>query len=327
MSLGAPFEPRANYCGIPIFLRFSNVEAELAAYPKEIQAIELAKSLGWKSALQLIYGSSMVAYAANSTRLTFLEALPLSKDANALEIGVGFGQYTGALASRVRWLDTLEVRLVNTIFTKIRCEQEGIRNVGFACGGDDCRLPFPNTSYDAVLLNLVLEWCASGNREASGVAGQRRLLSEIFRILRPGGFLQLNTKNRFSFRLLLGGRDEHTHNLRFGSALPRLFLKLLLSMAGKGQPTGQLHSYVALKRLLENLGFFPLESYWAAPEMRFPQHLIPTDPGTIRVGRKGHIRQGDSRSTELLMRATPAFLVKYFTPGLFFIAHRPKGSA
>ena len=325
MTSRVSLRPSATYCGVPVYLRYSNVDEELAAHPKEVRAIEIAKSAGWRSALQNLYDPSMVKYATDPARLQFLEVLPVSKETVALEIGVGFGQFTGALASRVRWLDTFEVRLVNAIFTKIRCEQETVENVGFACGGDDCRLPFASESYDAVFLNLVLEWCASGNREAPETTGQHRLLSEILRVLKPGGFLQLNTKNRFAYRLLLGGRDEHTHNLRFGSALPRPLLKLALGVTGKGPPPGHLHSYGALFRFLQNVGFSSIESFWAVPEMRFPEHLVQTSPEAIRQLRNQRIRQGDSRSSALLMGATPAFLVKYFAPGLFFIARRPLG--
>ena len=322
MRFSALAEPVAEYSGIPVFLRFSNIEAELASHPKESKAIELAKTVGWKSALETLYGPDMVAYAADPTRLKFLDLLRLTQEAVALEIGVGFGQHTAAIASRVRWLDTLEVRLVNAIFARVRCEQEHASNVAFACGGDDCRLPFPNEFYDVVLLNLVLEWCAGGNLEAPGHAGQHRLLSEIHRVLKPKGFLQLSTKNRFAYRLLLGGRDEHTFNVPFGSALPRGLLELILRLGRKGQSPGYLHSYNALKRILHAIGFSPIESYWAVPEMRFPEYFIPTDTLAVRRTRRNLVRQANSLATEFLMRATPACMVKHFSPGLFFVARK-----
>ena len=126
---------------------------------------------------------------------------------------------------------------------KIRCEQNSLENVNFACGGDDCRIPYPNDTYDIVILNLVLEWCANGAAELSAEHGQHRMLSEICRVLKPRGIVQLNTKNRFSYRLIIGGRDEHCHGMRFGSALPRWLLRRLLRKA----PLGHLHSYGALR--------------------------------------------------------------------------------
>jgi ubiquinone/menaquinone biosynthesis C-methylase UbiE len=312
----------AEYDGIPVFLRFSNIDAEISAYPDVNKAVELARTSGWRSALETVYGPDKIAYSVDSKRSKFLDLLPLSKDMTALEIGIGLGQHTAAIASRVSRLDTLELRLINAIFAKIRCTQEGVSNVTFICGGDDCRLPFPDASYDAVILNLVLEWCASANPDESAPACQYRLLSEIHRVLKPNGFVQLSTKNRFAYRLLIGSRDEHTHDIPFGSALPRWLLRLILRAKGKNSYPGYLHSYSALKKLLRSIGLTPTQSYWAVPEMRFAVQFIPTDAKAIRMARRNLKRQSNTRATELLMRLTPAALVKYFTPGLFFIAYK-----
>jgi SAM-dependent methyltransferase len=312
----------AEYDGIPVYLRYSTIEAELSSHLDEHRATKLARIEGWKRAIETVYGAGMVAYSADPTRSSFLDLLPLSKNMTALEIGIGFGQHTAAIASRVGRLDTLEVRLVNSLFSRIRCAQEGVSNVTFSCGGDDCYLPFSDASYDAVILNLVLEWCASGNSAEPGVAGQRRLLSEICRVLKPNGFLQLSTKNRFAYRLLIGGGDEHAYGTPFGSALPRFLLGLILHARGKKSAPGHLHSYGGLARLLRSVGLVPTESYWAAPEMRFPERYIPIDVSAIRAARQRLTRQSNTRATDLLMRATPAGLVKYFTPGFFFVVHK-----
>ena len=308
--------------GIQVLLRFSNIDRERSEYPREMRAIELARSHGWRHALEELYDPAMVDYSANPLRSKFLDLLALSKDLTALEIGLGFGQHTPEIARRVKWLDTLEVRWVNCMFTKIRCEQEGITNVSFKCGGDDCYLPFPDASYDVVFLNLVLEWCASNIPNVSRVTGQKRLLSEIRRVLKPGGLVEINTKNRFAYRLLIGGADEHVYEMRFGSALPRWLLRLVLRLEGKPTPPGYLHSYNELSRTLHEAGLRPVQSFWAVPEMRFPNAFVPIDAASIRAARKHLARQGDSRRTDLLMRLTPASLVRYFMPGFFFVAKK-----
>ena len=138
-----------------------------------------------------------------------------------LEIGPGLGQFTAALARRSRHVHALEVVPEQAEFALIRARQEGARNVSVAIGGDDCRLPYRNDVFDGIVLNLVFEWCGSRNDSESHAKAQTRLLQEMARVLRPGGFLYLATKNRFALRLLLGGTDEHMSNMRFGSALPR----------------------------------------------------------------------------------------------------------
>ena len=302
----------------PIFLRSGDLETELENR-QMMTAVELAKKLGWRGALESIYAPDEIAYMSDANRCKFLDLLPLSKDNTiALEIGCGLGQHTAAIARRVKHLDVLEVRLLSALFTKIRCEQNSLENVNFACGGDDCRIPYPNDTYDIVILNLVLEWCANGAAELPAEHGQHRMLSEIRRVLKPRGIVQLNTKNRFSYRLIIGGRDEHCHGVRFGSALPRWLLRRLLRKA----PLGHLHSYGALRRLVQRAGLSPISTYWAVPEMRFAEHFVETDAASIRTARRSLSRQSDTRATNLLMQLTPARLVRYFTPGLFVIARK-----
>jgi SAM-dependent methyltransferase len=322
-TLRHPSESLVQHDGIPVFLRFSDVERELAEHPKERRAVELARAKGWRHALETLYDAAMLRYSADPGRSRFLDVLPLDPDMTVLEVGVGFGQHTAAIAKRVARVDSLEVRLVNALFARIRCEQEGVTNATFACGGDDCRLPFPDASYDAVLLNLVLEWCASGDPTDPASTGQQRLLSEAQRVLKPGGWLQVNTKNRFAWRILTGGRDEHADQTRFGSALPRALLRLLLRLRGSAGPRGHLYSWGGLRRRLRRAGFARIESYWTVPEMRFPEHFVPVDARSIRAARPHLKSQGPNRRTDLLMRATPAWLVRHVAPGLFFLAQKP----
>src|SRR6202795_99726 len=99
-----------SYEGIPVLLQSQNIDLELAKYPDEKKAVELAKTLGWRKALESVYGQGMVAYSTDPRRSRFLDLLPLTRDMVVLEIGVGFGQHTAAIASRVKRLDTLELR-------------------------------------------------------------------------------------------------------------------------------------------------------------------------------------------------------------------------
>ena len=152
-------------------------------------------------------------------------------------------------------------------------------------------------------MNLVFEWCASRKGERDDpAAGQRLMLAEIHRILKPGGRLYLLTKNRYAMRLLLGKRDEHCDKMRWGNALPRWLMRLAMRMKGKAQPRGLLHSYNALRGMLRSAGFVETRSYWAVPEMRHPKACVPTDAASVRAARRqpGFV-QGEFRSTRALM--------------------------
>src|SRR2546421_11300747 len=91
----------------------------------------------------------------------------------------------------------------------------------FPLAGNSVRFP-QGRNCSATRPNKTIRATAA---ELSAEHGQHRMLSEICRVLKPCGIVQLNTKNGFSYRLIIGGRDEHCHGMRFGSALPRWLLR------------------------------------------------------------------------------------------------------
>jgi SAM-dependent methyltransferase len=312
--------------GIPNFLRYEPVEeAETQESLRRLNA--LATDRGWREALAEVFGetSGMFRYVTDAERLNFLDLLELTDRDVVLEVGAGLGQVTTSLARRAGAVYALEVVPGQAEFVVTRARQEGHANVVVACGGDDCRLPYADGLFDAVVLNLVFEWCATRLESEPFIQGQRRLLGEACRVLKPGGRLFLSTKNRYALIYLTGQPDEHAYELRFGNALPRWLMGLLIRTKGrsKSRPAGLLHSHGGLRRLIEGAGFAETRSYWAAPEMRFARHYVPTDPASIREARRRpDFVQGHSRRTRLLMAAMPASLVKYVTPGLVFIARK-----
>lgn len=272
----------------------------------------LAKELGWKDAIARQFGDAP--YLTDPVRGAFLDLLPLV-NADVLEIGPGFGQFTDAIARKAKSVQALEVDAEQADFIREKLRQEGIANTEVTTGGADCQLPYPSKSFDLVILNLVLEWCATRADVPHEVA-QRTLLMEIARVLRPGGRLYLSTKNRFAVRYLLGKPDEHYSNMRFGSALPRWLADRLHGKRSRGR----LYSWRSLRMLLRQCGFEVEHSWWAAPEMRFPRELIPTDARSIRDARRRGIRQGEARSERMVTSLLPASTVKHFATGLTFLA-------
>ncbi|RYD83956.1 MAG: class I SAM-dependent methyltransferase, partial [Sphingomonadales bacterium] len=319
----APSHPEDH--GVTLFPAVSMAE-DAETLERLERLVMLAREKGWRSALDEAGGDAdTIAYVTSEDRLGFFDILPLAPDQALLEIGASLGQIAIPLARRVATVDALEVVSGQAQFCAERARQEGLANIRVAAGGADCRLPFGDASFDGAVLNLVLEWCA--DREgADHEAAQRRLLGEIARVLKPGGFLFLQTKNRYALRLLLGGRDEHMFGLRWGSTLPRWLGRIV---AGGRRPNGWLHSYPHLAAMIAKAGFSRTEGYWAAPEMRRPQKLVPLDPASVRAFRRGGgIAQGETRKTRLLMALLPARLVRYVTPGLTGADHtRRKGQA
>jgi SAM-dependent methyltransferase len=216
-------------------------------------------------------------------------------------------------------------------FTQIRCAEEGVVNVQADCGGDDCRLPYADRSVDAVLMNLVFEWCASRNRDDSPPEAQARLLRETARVLKPGGLLYLTTKNRFALKYVLGQRDEHALLLPGGNALPRWLLRVILKTTARARDPrrderwgqGYLYSHSALRRLVYASGFSRVGMYCPVPEPRNPQRFIGADGRSVAAARRREptLRLADGRYTGPMMKLMPASLVKYFTYGQTVLAY------
>jgi SAM-dependent methyltransferase len=302
-----------------VWFESTSVEEDQATRTRLSQLHAAAVANGWRAALTESYEPAFVDYVTNPLRSRFIDELPLSSSSDVLEIGPGLGQFTGELAARCRFVDALEVVPGQAVFIALKMKQEGIANVRVAAGGGDCRLPYRDQAFDGVVLNLVFEWCGARAAEEHLVV-QLRLLSEMFRVLRPGGFLYLATKNRFGISYVAGKPDEHFEGMRFGSALPRRLARLAFG----GKQPGMLHSYPGLRRLIASSGFRVEKSWWAAPDYRRPLALIDTDSTIIRDARQsvGFIA-GRSRLERLVLGSLPASWVKYFMPGLNFLAVKP----
>lgn len=279
-----------------------------------VHLTDLAREIGWREAIAQQFDRA--AYLTDQRRRMFLDLLPLG-GADVLEIGPGFGQFTDTIARRAHSVEALEVDPEQADFIREKLRQEELTNVRVTTGGSDCSLPYADSSFDLIILNLVLEWCATRLEEPHEVA-QRRLLREAWRVLRPNGRIYVATKNRFALRYLLGKADEHYAGMRFGSALPR---RLADWFHGR-RSRGRLYSWRGLRQLLIEAGFDVEQSWWAAPEMRFPDAMVPVDVRSIRLARRAGIRQGDSRSVRLLTSLCPAVAVKHLAPGLSFLARR-----
>jgi SAM-dependent methyltransferase len=290
-----------------------------AADERELHELgALARAEGWRPALSRVR-PHLLAYVDDPTRAMFLDLLPLDRGMRALEIGTGLGQILVALAQRVQSVHGLELSPGQALFAAERCKQAGHDNVYVAAGGDDLLLPYVSASFDVVILNHVIEWIRHAGESEPSIDAQHLLLSEIRRVLRPGGMLFISTKNRFGLRLLLGGRDENARELRFGNALPRRVARAL--SAGRGGWPGLLHSYRGMRRLLRRSGFEIERSFWAVPDSRYPRRYVAADPKSVRAARRaGGLAEGTTRATRSLMPLVPSRLVKYVAPGLTFIA-------
>jgi hypothetical protein len=176
-----------------------------------------------------------------------------------------------------------------------------------------------------VILNYVLEW-SGGRAEDDPAAAQRRLLGECARVLKPGGWFFLSTKNRYSARLLMGAPDEHV-GFRFGNALPRSMMYARLRTKGKSQPDGLLHSFRHLRGLLRQQGFDRIDSYFAVPDARYPVAYIPHDAAAIAAARSQPELLASSRLCAWLLRFGSKRIIQSFATSHVFLSHRASAAA
>ena len=90
----------------------------------------------------------------------------------ALDFGSGWGINAVALAPYFREVVALELSYHRLLNLQLLSRMWGLDNVTTICGGDAPRLPFPNSYFDLVVLNGVIEWIPVGRR---GNGGRGRL--------------------------------------------------------------------------------------------------------------------------------------------------------
>jgi SAM-dependent methyltransferase len=179
-------------------------------------------------------------------------------------------------------------------------------------------LPFPDNYFDAAVLIGVLEYLPLGVTDAGPVTVQEQCLAEFCRVLRPGGRLLIQTKNRFGWQFLLGGEDHS--GIAFAPVLPR-WLADILSRRLKGRPYRIVnHSLPGYRRLLRRAGFGDRQFAWPFPGYQFPERVLPFGRGLTNE-LKGVTSSG---AKALVLRALAAVgLLKFVVPHFQIVATKP----
>ena len=109
------------------------------------------------------------------TRL-FIEALGVGDVGDVLDVACGPGIVTVALAARAREVVAFDLTPAMLKKARQRCASAGVRNVTFR-EGDATDLPFADHTFDCVVTRLSIHHFQH----------PRRVLDEIWRVLKPGG--------------------------------------------------------------------------------------------------------------------------------------------
>jgi SAM-dependent methyltransferase len=144
----------------------------------------------------------------------------LKPDGCVLDLGAGWSAIAHLVARECGQLVAADPTLERLQLSSLRAQQEGRDNMTFVRIPTSTKLPFASGSFDLVMLNGVLEWIPESVRDGDASDVQVQILSEVRRILRPGGQVMVAIENRFALADLMGFPEGHM-GLSWVGVLPR----------------------------------------------------------------------------------------------------------
>jgi ubiquinone/menaquinone biosynthesis C-methylase UbiE len=128
--------------------------------------------------------------------LKFVDSLCLAPGSRALDVGCGAGSTSIALATR-----KMRVEAVDAVPEMVGLTRQAVADAGFGNlvgvrTGDVCRLEFAADFFDLAVAVGVMEWMPSFAAP----------LKELYRVLRPGGWVIVNVDNSRALQCLLDPR-------------------------------------------------------------------------------------------------------------------------
>jgi ubiquinone/menaquinone biosynthesis C-methylase UbiE len=154
-----------------------------------------------------------------------------------LEIGCGTAPFLIAAKRQFGQVVGVDIALRWLIVAKKRLEQAGVK-APLICACAEA-LPFPEPYFRTALFDSTIEV----------VTNQQKSLSEVKRVLLPGGDLWITTPNRFSL-----GPDPHL-GIWAGGFLPDRWMAAYARKQGAIPPKRNLLNAQSLKRLLKEAAF------------------------------------------------------------------------
>ena len=215
-------------------------------------------------------------FLADRRRNDFIYLLPITPEATVLDFGSGWGNTSFTLAQTCKRVVAMEADANRLRFSSEHLRHNGCDNVFPLAAGSAQFLPFADETFDAVIMNGVLEWTATATHGDPGRV-HRRVLAEILRVLNPGGSLLVSIENRYSYKFLTGMRDHHAGGLRWVTMLPRWLANLYsLLRLGRSYRTW-FYGYEALRNLVTEAGFTIPDFYSYHPNHVTYTHLFRID--------------------------------------------------
>jgi SAM-dependent methyltransferase len=210
-------------------------------------------------------------YAFDSSRADWIELFLHQPRPLALDYGAGLGNFALRLAERCEEVWAVDATPERLDFIDRRAGVAGRDNVFTLAADHPCQIPLPESSFDLVLVNGVLEWTAIG----SGTRPDdyhRAFLEGLVRLLKPGGSLVVAIENRLSLLHFLG-MTEH-NDFPFAPLLPRDLASFIHRMLRRGPYETWTYTEGSLRKVLRGAGAVPSRLFWALPSYQQARLVI-----------------------------------------------------
>ena len=236
-----------------------------------------------------------------------------------LDLGAGLGNYTQIIsphAKHIYAVDRVEERVQ---FMQKRFQEEGCRNITVVRSDVDS-LPFPEGSFDLIILNGVLEWLPFSRKKANPREAQIYYLRTMRKLLSASGTIYIGIENRMSYDYLRGGMDQHV-SLKYVAVLPRFLADVVCKRKMGDRYRPYQYTSAGYKRLLRDAGYREAEVYSAFPSYILPKKVVSLRESSIHFA--GDVWRTKNRvnlwAKSLLIRLD---LLKYFGFAYIILARK-----
>jgi ubiquinone/menaquinone biosynthesis C-methylase UbiE len=221
--------------------------------------LELAAKSGWRKAAQTFLpqrNPGLLPTIEDQTRINWTELLDLSGNEIALDYGCGLGGASVPLSRRIATVVSLDGCLERIRFLQLRVAQDSIQNLTTVCSANPRSLPFVDSTFDLVVLNMVFPYFTRNMADKERCAAEEAILKEFARIIRKRGRLYITIRHKFSIH----------HVLRI--CQPRVMV---------------FYGYSQFQKLLRQSGFREIIPFWPIPDYKTPVHFLPLNQPLVET--------------------------------------------